>query len=117
MTTPLRTGETNITHKMSWDELLDTDAAVSKINAFVSQNAAVGLSPCVIALLACRTDEDYFGDVEVRALLFVECWKDGFDPVDSSVVDRLVTQLQEGKTSFTWPFHLLYYPSSYWVSE
>ncbi len=52
-------------------------------------------------------------DVEVRALLFVECWKDGFDGVNPSDVRRLTEQLQDPSLFFG----MLSYPTSYWVSE
>lgn len=113
MTTPLRTGETYITHKIRVEDLEEADAAADKINGFVQINAAAGLSPCVIGLLVCDAEEDYEADVEVRALLFVECWKDGFDGVDADYVKELRKELKEGEKSFS----TLNYPSCYWVSE
>ncbi|GAC92742.1 GTP-binding protein [Pseudozyma hubeiensis SY62] len=113
MTTPLRTGETNITHKIRVEELADAEAAASKINSFVAINAAAGLSPCVIGLLNCGPEEDLEMDVEVRALLFVECWKDGYDGVEPFDIQSLTEQLKHSDSSF----NLLSYGSSYWVSE
>ena len=95
------------------EDISDEVTGANAVNRFVSMNAENGISPCTIAILAENTDREDTMDAEIVAILFVECWKGGFDGVEAEDVAKLRDHIKESHSGFL----MLCYPTAYAVME